>query len=1123
MKRSTRRSLVALLLCAAAGSFITSETLTAFFHPEAKAKVSERTLTFVERIGYQRAIEEVYWRHRVWPKERPDPKPSLDVLISQGQLEKKVAEYLRKSQALEDYWRRPITAEQLQVEMDRMAKHTKQPEVLRELFEVLGNDPFVIAECLARPALAERLLTNWYAYDQRIHGQLREGAEADLLAHHTVDQMKQTGGNYGEIDFVKSDSSDRLEHLAAERSVKLNSREWDETLQKFAAMFNHRTTAGGLSPTKGALLAQLKTKLLSSLQEDESRFYAAAVIDKTGDHLKVATVSWLKEPLGFWMARVESQITIGICTPSATYTLPKIADGECIDDTWTATSGPPDSRRGHTAVWTGSEMIIWGGVGFGAYLNTGGRYNPTTDNWTATSSTKAPTARAVHTAVWTGSEMIVWGGYDGSTFFDTGGRYNPTTDNWTATTNTNAPTARDYHTAVWTGSEMIVWGGYFYDGGYHYLNTGGRYDPSTDSWIVTSGTNAPQGRSEHSAVWTGTQLIVWGGYFFDGAYHYLNTGSRYDPSTDAWTATTITNAPEARYFHTAVWTGDEMIVWGGQDYPTFLNTGGRYTPGTDSWTTVSATSAPSVRAGHTAVWTGNEMIVWGGYDENFLNTGGRYTPGTNSWTATSTTNAPTSRELHTAIWSGSEMIVWGGEAGILNSNTGGRYNPSMDSWTATGANNEPAARSVHAAVWTGSEMIVWGGYFYDGNYHNLNTGGRYNPAIDSWTATSTTNAPGPRYFHTAVWTGTEMIIWGGATFDYIYLNTGGRYNPIADSWTATSTINGPMARWLHTAVWTGSEMVVWGGYGDSGEFDTGGRYKPSTDSWIATNTKDTPIARASHTAVWTGSEMIVWGGWNGPDDLDSGGRYDPVTDGWTATSITNAPAARAYHTAVWIGTEMIVWGGYHEFSAFNTGGRYDPGTDSWTATSIANAPSARFNHTAVWTGIETIVWGGTNYVGDRFNTGGRYDAATDSWTATSVNGPISRSDHTAVWTGSEMIVWGGYDGFNYLSTGDRYCAQSGSPTPTPTSTAIPTATATPTATPSTTATTTPTPTATVTPAASATATSTATAAPTATVSVSPTITPTATATATPTATPGVTPTPRLQPMPKTRPTPAPRP
>ena len=71
--------------------------------------------------------------------------------MTQPQLEEKVEDYLRNSQVLEDYWQRPITAEQLQAEMERMAQHTKQPEVLRELFEALGNDPFVIAECLARP------------------------------------------------------------------------------------------------------------------------------------------------------------------------------------------------------------------------------------------------------------------------------------------------------------------------------------------------------------------------------------------------------------------------------------------------------------------------------------------------------------------------------------------------------------------------------------------------------------------------------------------------------------------------------------------------------------------------------------------------------------------------------------------------------------------------------------------------------------------------------------------------------------------------------------------------------------------------------------------------------------
>ena len=95
-------------------------------------------------------------------------------------------------------------------------------------------------------------------------------------------------------------------------------------------------------------------------------------------------------------------------------------------------------RLVHTAVWTASEMIIWGGS-HSSVLNTGGRYNPSTDSWTATSITNAPSARWIHTAVWTGNEMIVWGGGDDPTVVNTGGRYHPDMDNWTATTTTFAP------------------------------------------------------------------------------------------------------------------------------------------------------------------------------------------------------------------------------------------------------------------------------------------------------------------------------------------------------------------------------------------------------------------------------------------------------------------------------------------------------------------------------------------------------------------------------------------------------------------------------------------------------------------------------------------------------------
>jgi hypothetical protein len=322
------RMSIVVLVWALAGCSVLSATLLGFFSPQASSKVSERTLSFAERVNYQRAIEDVYWRRRIWPKENAKPKPSLDEVMSQVQLEKKVTDYLRNSQALANYWQQPLTAVQLQTEMERMAQHTKQPEMLRELFEALGNDPFVIAECLARPMLSERLVTTFHEHHQRSHGELK------------------------------------------------------------------------------------------------------------------------------WTLN-------GMAAAGASYTLPTISDGAaCSDDTWTATSttNAPSARAGHTAVWTGSEMIVWGGDPGGfTRLNTGARYNPSTDSWTATSTTNARQGRYEHTAVWSGSEMIVWGGFFGGIALNDDGKYNPGTDSWTATSTTSAPSARGFPTSVWTSSEMIIW------------------------------------------------------------------------------------------------------------------------------------------------------------------------------------------------------------------------------------------------------------------------------------------------------------------------------------------------------------------------------------------------------------------------------------------------------------------------------------------------------------------------------------------------------------------------------------------------------------------------------------------------------------------------------------------
>jgi hypothetical protein len=109
-------------------------------------------------------------------------------------------------------------------------------------------------------------------------------------------------------------------------------------------------------------------------------------------------------------------------------------------------------------------------------------------------------------------------------------------------------------------------------------------------------------------------MIVWGG---TNETTWFSTGGRYRPSTDTWTATSTAHAPDGTYPHTGVWTGSEMIVWGGAF-------SGRYNPGTNSWSAMSNTDAPSFRTNHTAVWTGSEMIIWGGKGGGYLNTGGRY-------------------------------------------------------------------------------------------------------------------------------------------------------------------------------------------------------------------------------------------------------------------------------------------------------------------------------------------------------------------------------------------------------------------------------------------------------------------------------------------------------------------
>lgn len=287
---------------------------------------------------------------------------------------------------------------------------------------------------------------------------------------------------------------------------------------------------------------------------------------------------------------------------------------------------------------------------------------------------------------------------------------------------------------------------------------------------------------------------------------------------------------------------------------------------------------------------------------------------------------------------------------------------------------------------------------------------------------STAGSPPGAYHHVGAWTGNALLVWSGRTtiaqtcdFDPSdETPLGGIWSAVTGTWSPIAqTSQTPGPRMMASAVWSGNELLVFGGcrYYEAGQAG-GARYDPSTESWAAMNTVGAPSARAQHSAVWTGDRMIVWGGHTGNNNvpLADGAVYDPAADSWTPMAVTGAPAARHQHTALWTGTEMIIWGGqtsWHPSSARGDGGIYDPaanaGSGAWRAVSLVGAPTAAAGHSAVWTGQQMIIWGG----GGR-NTGGLYDPGTDTWSATStVGAPAGRSSHAAVWTGSRMLVFGG--------------------------------------------------------------------------------------------------------------------
>jgi len=351
---------------------------------------------------------------------------------------------------------------------------------------------------------------------------------------------------------------------------------------------------------------------------------------------------------------------------------------------------------------------------------------------------------------------------------------------------------RDDPVGVWTGRELLVWGG---QSGAHdavVRGDGAAYDPARRVWRELP--PAPlTPRTGVAAAWTGRELIVWGGYdhlsMGPGGLHVAGDGAAYDPARQAWRR--LPPAPlSARADATAVWTGGEVLVVGGvpavrTDRDRGFTDGAAYDPARDTWRRLAPGPQPrgSLMAQH-LVWTGTRLLVW------------------SDWRQTLRSDAVTlaNGERGTEVESRDGVDVWA-------------YDPAADRWAVLPpAPGQPALGGA-VLVWTGREVVSVTGRPYEGPVLDRDPGARYDPARNRWRGLA--DGPLDTALPVGLWTGAALLVWNGGSMrggdpatDY-GPGDGAAWDPRADRWVRLP--RSPLGGDGGVAVWTGRAALVWGG------------------------------------------------------------------------------------------------------------------------------------------------------------------------------------------------------------------------------------------------------------------------------------------------------------------------
>jgi hypothetical protein len=312
--------------------------------------------------------------------------------------------------------------------------------------------------------------------------------------------------------------------------------------------------------------------------------------------------------------------------------------------------------------------------------------------------------------------------------------------------------------------------------------------------------------SSPAHAWTGHGILLYGGYHFaDSTGLPQNAGQIYDPVLDVWSRTT--DGPYGTDAYMSAWTGSLLIDVRG---------GSWYDPASDAWVTGSDLTTWTDELAQ-AVWVGDYAIAWGGEDESGQ-CGKMYAASTGAWSSLSPVDKTLCRRSPLVLAVDDRMLVWGGTSdGEAVLRTGALFDPETGTWEPTATQGSPSPRLHPFGVWTGTEVVVWGGSVA-GSFDGLNDGAIYDPETNSWREMASLDG---EVFGdgTAVWGDGRMFVWMGDTRQV----SGAIYDPDEDEWAVMSTTDAPKTDHKAAVVWTGTDLFVWGGRGGK---EHGWLYRP---------------------------------------------------------------------------------------------------------------------------------------------------------------------------------------------------------------------------------------------------------------------------------------------------------